>query len=379
MLKLAMLNFYEQLIPIKDFDSFIDEDFYTQLPKNWFIFVTDIVKSTKAIEAGKYKEVNLVGAAAITVSIKAMKGRDFPYTFGGDGSSICVPPNYVDEVESELAKLKNLARLNYGLWLRVSKVPVKEIYKQQDLTILVAKYELSKGRNIAFFRGGGLSYAERIGKEYSELFTIDGDEVLNEIQGVSCRWHPIPSKKGVILSLLIQVKDDQEPKVYSEIFKKINKITHGEENPVHLDDMTYKAFNQGYKDEKIMHRSLLSIGFLLRSLEYFICVLAFKYNISPLFKKNKYAKSMRNHSDFRKFDDTLRMVIDCSEDERNEILSFLDSSNDKVYYGHHQSSEALMTCYVESIKEGGHLHFIDGANGGYALASVELKKKILQD
>jgi len=374
MLKLAMLNFYEQLIPIKDFDSFTDEGFYRELPEDWFVFVTDIVKSTKAIEAGKYKEVNL---ASITVSIKAMKGRDFPYTFGGDGSSICVPPNYVDKVESELAKLKNLARLNYGLTLRVSKVPVKEIYKQ-DLTILVAKYELAKGRHIAFFRGGGISYAERIGKEYSELFMIDGDEILKEIEGVSCRWDPIPSKKGVILSLLIQVKDDQEPDVYSEVFKKINKITHGEENPVHIDEMTYKAFNQGYKDEMIMHKSLFSIAFLLRSLEYFICVLAFKYNISPLFKKNKYAKSMRDHSDFRKFDDTLRMVIDCSESEKKEILGFLDSNREKVYYGHHESNEALMTCYVDTIKEGGHLHFIDGANGGYALASVELKKKVLQ-
>lgn len=35
-----------------------------------------------------------------------------------------------------------------------------------------------------------------------------------------------------------------------------------------------------------------------------------------------------------------------------------------------------MTCYVESLGNGEHLHFIDGSNGGYALASIHLKQQM---
>jgi hypothetical protein len=41
----------------------------------------------------------------------------------------------------------------------------------------------------------------------------------------------------------------------------------------------------------------------------------------------------------------------------------------------HISTEALVTCLIFE-REGGHLHFIDGANGGYALAANKLKLRL---
>lgn len=35
-----------------------------------------------------------------------------------------------------------------------------------------------------------------------------------------------------------------------------------------------------------------------------------------------------------------------------------------------------MTCYVNNLDEGGHLHFIDGAGGGYTLAAQQLKNQL---
>jgi hypothetical protein len=35
-----------------------------------------------------------------------------------------------------------------------------------------------------------------------------------------------------------------------------------------------------------------------------------------------------------------------------------------------------MTCYVDSLNEGQHIHFIDAENGGYAMAAVDLKKQM---
>jgi hypothetical protein len=35
-----------------------------------------------------------------------------------------------------------------------------------------------------------------------------------------------------------------------------------------------------------------------------------------------------------------------------------------------------MTCFIRRLEEGGHVHFIDGNDGGYAMAAVELKAQI---
>ena len=40
------------------------------------------------------------------------------------------------------------------------------------------------------------------------------------------------------------------------------------------------------------------------------------------------------------------------------------------------SKEALMTCLVFD-RQNQHVHFIDGGDGGYALAAKELKKRML--
>jgi hypothetical protein len=34
-----------------------------------------------------------------------------------------------------------------------------------------------------------------------------------------------------------------------------------------------------------------------------------------------------------------------------------------------------MTCLIFQ-REGGHVHFVDGANGGYTLAAIELKRRL---
>lgn len=370
-----MLNFYQKIQSFKNFKNFSLNSEYSELPDSWFVFVTDVKGSTKAIEEGRYKEVNIVGAASVTVCLNLLKGEDFPYVFGGDGATVCVPQKYEEAIGNELAKLRNFAKKNYNLDLRVAKIPVKKIYKA-DKKVLVAKYELIENRCIAFFKGGGLDYADFLAKNEYEKYKIEGDESLRDLEGVSCRWNPILPKNGVILSLIIKAKGP-DLNIYSDIFKKLNLILSHNVNPVKLDEMTYKSFNQGIRDEKNMTKNIFSFKFLKRALEMFLCVLAFKYNKSPFFKHKKYAESMADHSDYRKFDDTLKMVVDCTEDQSSEIRNLLESNRDKVYFGSHKADCALMTCYVENVHaDGGHIHFIDGGNGGYAMAAKELKKQI---
>jgi hypothetical protein len=47
----------------------------------------------------------------------------------------------------------------------------------------------------------------------------------------------------------------------------------------------------------------------------------------------------------------------------------------QIVDGVHSSREALMTCLVFN-SQGNHVHFIDGNDGGYALAAKELKGRL---
>lgn len=58
---------------------------------------------------------------------------------------------------------------------------------------------------------------------------------------------------------------------------------------------------------------------------------------------------MSVYSDYRKFDDTLRMVLDCSTEEIEKIKNlFINSKN--ISYGIIISDHALMTCLVDNLK-----------------------------
>jgi hypothetical protein len=90
---------------------------------------------------------------------------------------------------------------------------------------------------------------------------------------------------------------------------------------------------------------------------------------------------MASHSDFRKFDNALRMVLDCKLERIQKVKVLLANLHREgtVYYGTFESDNSLMTCFVEGLNQGEHIHFMDGENGGYAMAAIELKKQMKQE
>jgi hypothetical protein len=66
-------------------------------------------------------------------------------------------------------------------------------------------------------------------------------------------------------------------------------------------------------------------------------------------------------------------------DKRIQLLSFLteQEKNGSLIYGHHISKESVMTCYIENRNDK-HIHFVDGADGGYTEAAKEIKMKLKQ-
>ena len=84
-------NFYANLPVFRDFTQIANEACFRPLPDDWVVGVADVQQSTKAIRENRYKAVNMAGAAVIASVANALKNRDFPFVFGGDGASFAVP------------------------------------------------------------------------------------------------------------------------------------------------------------------------------------------------------------------------------------------------------------------------------------------------
>jgi hypothetical protein len=82
-------------------------------------------------------------------------------------------------------------------------------------------------------------------------------------------------------------------------------------------------------------------------------------------------------TDYQKFDDTLRMVISGNSAQREKLTEYLEKQyqSGKLLYGIHVSDRVLITCLVYE-SQSRHIAFVDGADGGYALAAKSLKEKL---
>ena len=81
------------------------------------------------------------------------------------------------------------------------------------------------------------------------------------------------------------------------------------------------------------------------------------------------------NTDFRKFDDVLRMTVDCDLQTLARAKALLETAKaaGTIRYGIYEQDAGMMTCIVPSVETDDHLHFLDGASGGYTLAAKMMK------
>lgn len=382
-----MESFYSKLSAFKDFSNVLNDTHYTEVPDDWYLLLTDIRGSTKAIELGRYKQVNMVGAASITCVLNCLGGFEIPFVFGGDGATLAIPSEYVSQVSAHLKGLQILSKTEFLIELRVGLVPLK-ILREQNYILKVAKYELSPGNYLAQFRGGALTRAEEMVKN-----ELDGAIILSALEreippnlnGLSCRLNPLKSQKGIVLSLICKPRDGEHAeKMLAEILNRL-KFILGDDfnlaNPVSMDRLKWKLFPSTFSDEVSFEKkeSSTASAVLKVLLRVLIANISLKFNIKMgSFLPEKYKSEVVMNSDFQKFDDMLRMVVDCTVEQAIVIENLMKENfkKNQIFYGIHKSKEALMTCMVFSASQNQHIHFIDGAQGGYALAAADLKKQI---
>jgi len=82
-------------------------------------------------------------------------------------------------------------------------------------------------------------------------------------------------------------------------------------------------------------------------------------------------------SDTLVMDGRINTVISGTEEQRQKLFKILDEleAEGEIIYGFHISNASIMSCYVRDMKDD-HIHFVDGAEGGYTKAAGVLKGKI---
>ena len=111
-------------------------------------------------------------------------------------------------------------------------------------------------------------------------------------------------------------------------------------------------------------------------LETLIAWVFFKLNLKAGgFDPEHYAKQTGRNADFRKFEDGLKMTLDVDSVTRDQIRTLLENARAKglLKFGLFEQDQAMMTCIVPSITNDSHIHFVDGAAGGYTQAASVLK------
>ena len=211
------LSFYEKMVSFEKFSDFTEPHLFQNVPDSWCIIITDIKGSTQAIENGRYQDVNLIGAASVSVVQEALD-KEFPFVFGGDGATLVIPSIHKEEVFDALCGLRSLSTERFNLRLRVGCVSVKEIYDRSG-KLEIAKYELSDSKCIAIFRGGGLSIAEELIKADENRYEIEDRGAPNAtLKGLSCNWKPLENRRGYMMSLLV-LSRLEDSSVYQDFLK----------------------------------------------------------------------------------------------------------------------------------------------------------------
>jgi len=382
-------NFYADLDGFEEFSGITDLSLYRPLPEDWCIVTADIRGSTKAIKEGRYKDVNMMGAACIAAVINAVPECSLPYVFGGDGATLAAPLSKTAVIREALAASRQLSLQQFGLELRAGIVPLADI-KKAGASVLVAKLRLSPGNAMAMFSGGGVQMVDGLikagGDDGPYAIPLPEKETTPDLEGLSCRWEPLKSCRGVMMSMLIYAMaddDDEKAKIYRHVIDGVAGILKSglSNSPVSADNMIFKWPSEGIrKESKLYARSNKRwIRILRLYITSFIQFILEKFDLSAAgYNAPQYRQQLRANTDFRRFDDMLRMILDCPKDKADEIEAFFEQLHDqgKLAFGTHRSDHALMTCLVFSLTKGEHIHFIDGSDGGFAVAAIQLKAQL---
>lgn len=353
--------FYGSIPVFRGFGSLMDPAMYSPLPDDWTVGVADIVESTKAIANQRYKAVNMAGAAVIAAITNALDGREFPFVFGGDGASFAVSPDDLERARGALAATATWVEESLNLIMRVALVPVRDI-RAQGLDVRVARFGPSANLSYAMFSGGGLGWADAAMKRGEFAVPPPNPGTQPDLSGLSCRFEEMPSTRGLILSVLVVPAHGADPHHFRKVIEDIIRLVEESPDagrPVPPGGPPLRWPPQGVEYEARAARG----GPLLKRRGVVLAVTLWAYVVMRLgikvgnFVPKNYVQQVVENSDFRKYDDGLRMILDCTEELERALTALLAKAASEriVRYGLHRQDAAMMTCFTPSVMRSDHV------------------------
>jgi Protein of unknown function (DUF3095) len=375
-------TFYGKIPVFRGFSNLMDPALYSPLPDDWIIGVADIVESTRAIAEARYKAVNMAGASVIAAVTNALGGREFPFVFGGDGASFAVSPEDLARAREALAATATWVKEDLNLAMRVALVPVAAV-RAQGFDVRVARFGPSPNLSYAMFSGGGLGWAETAMKRGEFAVPAAPSGTQPDLTGLSCRFEEIPSARGLILSVLVVPAPGADPLAFRKLIEDVIALVERSPDaarpvppggpPLRWPPAGVEFEARATRGGPLFKRRAAVLAHTL----FVYVIMRFGISVGGFVPKT-YVQQVVENSDFRKYDDGLRMILDCTPELEAALAQRLTAaaSSGIARYGLHRQDAAMMTCFTPSALRGDHVHFIDGARGGYASAATALKAMV---
>jgi hypothetical protein len=358
----------------------MEEHLFFKVPDNWHVIITDVRNSTRAAMEGRHQTVNLVATGSIVAALNIAFRENIlvPFFFGGDGATFIVPPGLLDDILTALRQHRQNTLNNFDLDLRVGHVPVSAIYAEGH-ELSISKLKTSQIFTIPVLLGDGLSYAEKKIKGTDILYPpLPADTNELDMSGMHCRWDKIkpPTNNFEVVSLLVIAhKGMQQSNTFRIVMESIDRIYGTPENrkPISISRLKMTSSLQRIGAEMRTRLGNFNMIYMLKS-----WVTAQLGKLYFRTKKGKeYLYKLVDMADTLVIDGKINTVITGSEAQRQsleKVLTELESQG-LLLYGLHVSSESVMSCYVRNLDDQ-HVHFVDGADGGYTKAAGVLKMKL---
>lgn len=358
---------------------------FAEVPADWEIIVADVKDSSEAVLDGRHNDVNLVaGGSVIAVLNVARKyGVEIPFFYGGDGGTFIVPPRLLKPALAALTAHIANANKNFDLDMHKGHISVGSMYEEGHF-LKITKLNTGEGLSKAIIFGDGLMEAEKKIKAIEEQSIPKQNNSLANMEGLECRWNSIkpPAAATEIVCLLIIATDPlQQIAVFKDVLEKIKSI-YGDFNSRH--PLSTERLRLLFSFDKVKKEMIVKYGkwrpwyFLKSMLQTIAGFFYFKYDLNVRKLRGKvYLKQVISNSDTLMIDGRINTIISGTEAQRLQLIAYLVEKEKarSLIFGHHVSGESIMTCYIRNRNKD-HIHFVDGSNGGYTQAAVEIKNKL---
>ncbi|WP_026837105.1 DUF3095 family protein [Gillisia sp. JM1] len=378
------LNFYSSLvlqtIPISDLVA--NKSLFSKVPEDWHAVAADIKNSTEAVRNGNHDQVNLVatGSVIAILNLAYSKKMTIPFFFGGDGATMLIPSELLDAAMAALNQHRINTLENFGLELKIGSLSIKEIY-EKEISLEISKVKISDILTIPVVLGEGLQYAENQIKanfEDSHKGSTKIPDLLN-LEGMECKWDkisPPEANQEVVSLIVIACKEEDPSEIFSKVLQNIDTI-YGSLNsrkPISVKRLKLKANLKKLNDEMRTKLGKYDGFYLLKN--WFTTTFG-KYYLKNTTSGKNYLQKLVELTDTLTIDGRINTVITGTTPQRESLKSYLDhlEKNGQIKYGLHVSKQSVMSCYVRDMKKDDHIHFVDGAGGGYTKAANQLKNK----